>query len=561
MLRRSLALALPLALLLVVAVMPSTGCKTETTTVPGDPCKGGFLREETGLCEALCDEAQCLEGNRCVDNRCSLLCETQDDCPPKQVCDDSGNCHVVTQQCAESTSDLDGTPLRACMPVSVALSPVGPGYKCPLGWECFQHYCPFDAQTGTAQKCDPFACNSNPSACVDGVCSDTGDPCVGMPCGAQDCKPSLFCPNGLQCDPYACGGVPHNCVRDCPGDGPCNVGKCAGTDEFCVYTDPESCPACKVMTCVSVGEGDANAYCATSDCALAAQTPEDDPEAEPLEACAPGFYCGNVRDPHDICGPTCGGTCNGGPIAGSTCSSDSQCQKGNDATCGTTMEECISPEQTNPQFGATFFEGPRCLMRSACLKRDTCAPCENNIDCSLGNGDVCISLFEDLVCARFCGVDSDCRPDHWCAEFIGLSGKTGTCATATTIECADADECPNGEACVPRSICIPKGGPCRADPSLPPEQRFCQHCVDDTDCAAPGDPGQWACLQVTNGEHACIDTALPWPCTVDSDCPASPGGAFGECLDEGEGVQPSSSAYHRCYFPFSAANGRFTCFP
>jgi hypothetical protein len=49
-------------------------------------------------------------------------------------------------------------------------------------------------------------------------------------------------------------------------------------------------------------------------------------------------------------------------------------------------------------------------------------------------------------------------------------------------------------------------------------------------------------------------------CMTDDDCPLSPGGRRGKCLDESVGIEPTSSLYHRCFFPFDAVNEEFTCF-
>src|SRR5690606_37458769 len=94
--------------------------------------------------------------------------------------------------------------------------------------------------------------------------------------------------------------------------------------------------------------------------------------------------------------------------------------------------------------GSQFFEGPVCLMQRTCLRRDECAPCETNLDCSLGPADVCASHFDQNVCARFCNDNGDCAPDEECLGYAAASGKGGqTCAQSPNVDCADAAaDCP-----------------------------------------------------------------------------------------------------------------------
>jgi hypothetical protein len=103
---------------------------------------------------------------------------------------------------------------------------------------------------------------------------------------------------------------------------------------------------------------------------------------------------------------------------------------------------------------------------------------------------------------------------------------------------------------------VPASGAC--DASDAPGDKFCYHCTKDSDCGGP--ETTMACLEVSSGgEYGCYDLSFSTPCTVDTDCPMSPSGAHGECLDEAEGVDPGSNAYQKCYVPFNDAEGRFSC--
>ena len=93
----------------------------------------------------------------------------------------------------------------------------------------------------------------------------------------------------------------------------------------------------------------------------------------------------------------------------------------------------------------------------------------------------------------------------------------------------------------------PRSGACHG-------KAFCEHCVDDRDCADGA-----SCVEASGGQRACFKTPLDTKCTKDSDCPKSPSGKYGACLDETQNVTPDSSAYHYCYLPFNAPKSKFEC--
>jgi hypothetical protein len=358
----------------------------------------------------------------------------------------------------------------------------------------------------------------------------------GCPFGQNDCV-AKACPNGLECDDKACGGKPQDCKLDeaaCKGFKACNIGKCSDGSRCAVTT----CAAdqCKPFECLTKGEGDALAFCAKRDCMS-----DDD--------CGPGFWCGPARDPHDICGPTCsGGKCT--DTMGS-CSSDSVCQKGNNPTCGKTLEPCVDAK--SPPAGTTFFEGSICMMRKTCLRRDECAACTSNTDCSIGNSDICVNK----LCAKFCTSDANCRRDFKCDPAGSV------CASTPRVSCASSADCPvKGDKCEPRNACVPRSGNCRAEGS----EKFCQSCLSDADCGGPDPNTRWLCADL-KGERVCYEAALTKSCMTDADCPTSPSGAKGRCLDETDfpDSAPGQPAYHKCYFPRKPLkNGKpdgYSCWP
>ncbi len=421
--------------------------------------------------------------------------------------------------------------------------------KCVAGNVCADNACRLpcdshaDCYSGT-QACTPSIEDGTKRAVT--VCIETGvqPPTTGAPVkglqgdgcpfGSTDCT-ATACPSGLYCDAGACNNTPADCVLDeaaCDGIEHCNIGKCKGDKTRCTVT---TCDAneCAPLSCLTSGEGDASAYCAHHDCATDAE-------------CGPGYYCGVTRDAHDLCGNTCsGGKCS--QDATISCTKDGDCQKGNNNLCGKTLEPCLDPA-TAPA-SSTYFEGSRCLLRNTCLRRDDCAPCTSHLDCSIGTGSMCVTFGASNVCARFCTSDANCRSDQFCAA----GGKT--CEKSPGSGCAVAEDCPTpGDTCVDRSVCVPRSGGCRGESDN--GEKFCRTCVNDTDC---GDKdGKYACSQMGPNHGACFDF-FATKCTADADCPLSPSGAHGRCLNDADGVPSGDPLFHTCYFPkFGMSYG---CYP
>ncbi len=273
-----------------------------------------------------------------------------------------------------------------------------------------------------------------------------------------------LCPFGNECD-----------NPDAPGDWVCPDGT---TCEEGVGSDACSAAECRALTCISKGQGDAEAYCSSFDCTSDAD-------------CGPGFYCGITAPPNAICG-----------VDG----------KGDE-------EPCVDPANFTKDK-ATFQEGPTSLLRNACLKREPCAPCSNNADCSLRGDMDCVQVDQITACAARCAQPSDCPHDYTCfAEY-----------------------------------CIPKTGTCQP----PATDNFCYNCLNDLQCGGSA-TNTLACQETSAGQKACVDVSFPNTCTTDADCPEAPSGLKGECLDEPEGLSPGDSVYQRCYYPFLSNPGGFQC--
>ena len=332
---------------------------------------------------------------------------------------------------------------------------------------------------------------------------------IGALCtfGQSDCQQAA-CPSGLECDPTG----PADCKLNeaaCADKDNCNIG-ITEAGEACTFN---TCPAneCKTMFCVTEGEGDAEAYCTTLDCSSDSE-------------CGAGFYCGVQRDARDICGNTCSaGECS--HDAAISCSKDGDCQKGNNGLCGQSLEPCLDPANFGAD-GGTYQEGALCLLRNVCLRRERCAPCESSLDCD-ARAPFCVESGGKKICAGKCDTDANCLLDQVCS--------------------------PSADG----NVCVPRNGVCDAS-GASGGSTFCHHCNDDADCG--GADGTFVCGEF-GGQRACYDARFTAQCNDDSDCPQAPSGAFGTCLDEGEGVQASSSVYKRCYIPFSAKVEAFTCWP
>lgn len=305
---------------------------------------------------------------------------------------------------------------------------------------------------GTCEaKCDRTKCVPG-NICVDNKCvleCDAHDDCVRY---AQECQPAVE--DDTLRGTFVCQSVP---VREY-GD-PCPLGIECGTN-----------------VCLSSGPGDARSYC-TMACLQDSE-------------CPGGYECGYVRDPHTRCG---------GPAVG------------NNNFCGRTTDACIDQSLSPLDGSGPYVLSSYCLQRRLCTKRDVCAPCSSNVDCSWAGLD-CVDIGEDTKrCLAQCQVDSDCERDKAC---IGAPGTVKHCA--------------------------PRYGACRGTGA------FCEPCRFDTDC------GQgFACADLHGNETACIDMSFSKTCSTDLDCPLSPSGLRGDCVQVSGGL--------RCYAPQDDANNAYSC--
>jgi hypothetical protein len=336
---------------------------------------------------------------------------------------------------------------------------------------------------------------------------------LALAAAACDTTPGATCVGGLvqadgtcvaRCDPSRCLAgnvcVDNACALSCTSHLDCVAGEqsCTAKTEdgsgarvtVCVAHEPAgaglACPlgseCADALVCVGSGGGDGEAYCSTEDCHADAD-------------CLPGFTCGVVRDPRAICGT----------------------DKGNGGRCGTTTLPCV--EASALGAGGPLVEGPDCILHRTCVRRDDCAACAEDLDCSLVDGQRCVDVGGEKRCLAACAGDGDCASDRTCAA----------------------------------GVCQPRFGKCTG------QGGFCEPCRDDLDCAVAGASATSACVEVYPGERACLDMRLPDACTTSDDCPTAPGGAHGFCLDETQGLDPSQPNYHHCYLPYVAEQSAFHC--
>jgi len=324
---------------------------------------------------------------------------------------------------------------------------------------------------------------------------------IGTKCPFGDeCATVFSCSTtGAYCDPthlaqlaQQCGGDGSKCVRDaatCYAQTNCTIGKCPDGNA-CTVMPCQAAECTANLSCVTKGDADADAYCSKNDCQADAD-------------CPGGYYCGVTRDPRELC--------------------DSMPPKGNSNFCGKVSINTPCVPTSDLGNGNTLFEGQGCILQKTCLKRNECAPCEADIDCSQGIANHCITMPMEAQkrCAKACNVDADCGRDFACQDSVS-AGK----------------------------VCVHRFGACEGT------GKFCEPCLDDTDCGPI--TGTSVCFTHNDGQRGCGDISFPTKCVTSADCPKSPSGEPAFCVDD-----PGSDIYQRCYIfayvDLGGGNVKTTC--
>jgi len=337
------------------------------------------------------------------------------------------------------------------------------------------------------------------------ICQINGKSAIGLKCplGNECAAQQPSCPDGSNCDYTQCGG--DTCSPDpiaCGDAGTCAIGRCADSTPCTV----PGCTSdqCQPLVCLSSGAGDADAYCTMLDC----QTDDN---------CGGGFWCAIARDPHPICGAAAGklpGLC------AISCVSNAACVTaygtGSVCTTGFCQPPCVMTG------GATTFkQGSFCTERNECRVRRACDPCTTDLDCSAVAGQHCTAMPPPNDSAKFCSVD--CSTDADCPSSFGCTGNE----------------------------CVPRYGTCTGTGA------FCEPCHSDDECGA----GRYCSREETGGERICTAPIGGTPCSTDANCPTSPSGQHGACMDTAENSAPGDGVYHTCWLPYNTATARFACWP
>ncbi len=317
-----------------------------------------------------------------------------------------------------------------------------------------------------------------PKQCIGGYVTPDGG-CVGK-CTPDKCLPGNTCVLNactLKCTSHLDCTFSQRCLPSQEDDTGAGIFVCTDI-EFKGIGNPcpagNECPA--GYECMTSGPQDSKAYCAAG--------------CNAHSDCPGGFECGTKRDPHKICGTN----------------------KGNNNACGLSSDPCIEKSAITPTSG--YIEGDLCLLRKVCLKRDICASCSNDVDCSLLPGHSCVPLGNEKRCAVACSKDTDCEASKYCDQ----------------------------------GHCQPLVGKCSGS-------TFCSPCRYDLEC----EPA-FSCVSLHGTEKSCIDLRFSKSCLVDQDCPQAPSGLFGTCLDERQGLDSTDSVYHRCYAPYDEENSSYSCY-
>ncbi len=463
---------------LAVSTVGATGCGGDDDDAS---CAGGVLRD--GKCYLKCDESLCTNGTtRCVaytdtagvvhsEGKCFATCESSAECGAGNVCG---------QQYA-----LKGDIVSICLSrASVPLPPGNPGDPCENDDQC---------DTGALL------------ACVEGVCK--------LPPAEQ----------GQACGDNQTCVAPFVCFQ-----GACQT-QLAGPGEVC-----DASRACDVAQGLACSEGHCFFGCRT------------------LTGCGEGYECQDLATPSNgylgICrkstapaptpgqfGTSCpkGTECQGGFVcikngnpANNYCSDPDACAADTDCPRG---YWCGSRTKVSADGKSIDFDNPTKL----CRQRGFCDPCENDLDCWLTDGSVCVP---DKDGEKFCSIP--CNP------------KKNSCAVGAA--CVDVG---TGTAENPVYACRPDVGYChpKGEPS------GCDPCRIDEDC------GKGAlCADGAFGNK----TSLKWcevPCSAPDangkrGCPVAPNGIEMICLDEnlyslgGPFSQEDTPLYGTCVRPYTVDN-------
>lgn len=449
------------------------GCSSDK-----DPACGGVVGAD-GVCYAKCEQSDCASpGQRCVapdgvpEGACFSPCETNATCG-------------VGFQCGEH-ADTEGQSGRFCLPRSSfkdanqqPLKPGRVGDACAAPAECDQ---------GHGVHCENGACTDAPA--------DEGAQCtIDAACDAS---------KGLKCVDGSCQVVPSQVGEECGGNRTCGEGL-GCLDGHCH------------RGCERVGEG-----------------------------CADGFECVSIE------GQSVRGVCTKQKTAheqgqfGTSCpNGNDECDAGNGWFCvglkGTASAYCSQKNgcEQDSECPSGYWCGAVTNVSDAkvidydhpiktCMKRDFCAPCQTDLDCSFQLGAVCRP---DVNGENFCTLPCEADKNSCMIGTACVAGQDGANYCRPDVGFCHASEPTGCGPCRIDSDCGP-GGLCREGSfGYKPTMKWCS-----TPCGGPDADGKNTCPVANNGnEMVCLDENLL---------------TLGGPITEDAG----NSVYKHCYAPYTVDN-------
>ncbi len=527
-------------------------------SVVADQCNHGGCDEDADTCVAVpqadgtgCDDGRwCTEKDACAGGVCTGSVR---DCSQA-----AGEC--VAGVCNEAAQQCEGQPMAD-------------GDLCDDG-----KYCTVNSRCSGGQCLggDLRDCSSAGGGCVDGVCDEEQDACVGDPLMAgTPCSDGWFCTVDDACDGLG------NCVgelRDCSGlSNQCNQGMCNEDSDQCVPDPINEGQGCNDGLYCTQGETCQSGFCTGGqwrDC--------DDSDPCTYDACdEAGDACDNrlVPRPGDEgpygsanCGDTVDNDCD--RLVDSADPDCRQCQNSADCEDGNscTVNSC---ESDHTCLTALVANGTQCDDGLYCTDPDQCmnGVCGGdplncgglNDQCNRGAcdeaGDRCAAdpINEGQICddGLYCNVDETCQSgsctggedrdcsgesdqcnDGFCNEGLGQCQRTPVNEGSPCNDrlfCTDPDACSGGlctglqrncsgaaDQCND-GVCVEEVDSCEPQPK--PAETPCNdgsyctatdECNGTGTCVGTGDPCTTECLTVCNDtDDQCDPTAAGTSCTDD----------------------------------------------
>ncbi len=303
---------------------------------------GRQLGDATFACER---QADCAEGNVCVDGVCVDAADAPDAAFGDAGISDAGNPDA-------GVTDAGAPDGGICMPTGVELCSDGLYNDCNGAIDCADMACSMRSCGGNGRLCMAQACvcgggQSTEQTCDDGIDNDCN--------GSTDCADSSC--NGKTCGPH--GNACANSSCTCSGNG----GTAQASETMCFDGKDNDCDGlidCDDPSCSGHGCGANNKRCVNMTCVC---TVRDGGTVEATESICNDGLDNDCNGLTDCAEPACAGmTCgaNGRACAGTNC----RCS-GNGGTAQSPETNC-SDGHDNDCNGLIDCADPACVMAASC---------------------------------------------------------------------------------------------------------------------------------------------------------------------------------------------------